>query len=103
VIKQRQADLDFISTHLPRLHVNFFYQLNPTDFNAAVQSLSAQIPNLTDEQLAVRLAQLVAMAGDEHTYLNLASIPGLQTQHVSLARRQRSETANDWMACNEEY
>ena len=80
--QQRQADLDFISTRLPRLHVNFFYQLNPTDFNAAVQSLSAQIPNLTDEQLAVRLAQLVAMAGDEHTYLNLASIPGLQTQAI---------------------
>ena len=80
--QQRLAELDFISTRLPKLHVNFFYQLNPADFKAAAQTLGAQIPDLSDQQFAVRLAQLVAMAGDEHTYLNLASIPGLQTHPI---------------------
>ena len=47
-----------------------------------LQTLGAQIPDLSDQQFAVRLAQLAAMAGDEHTYLNLASIPGLQTHPI---------------------
>jgi uncharacterized protein (TIGR03437 family) len=66
---QRLADVQFIATQLPALHANFFFQLAPADFNAAVQSLTAQIPVLTDAEFAVGLAQLVAMAGDPHTSL----------------------------------
>src|SRR5579863_672391 len=69
--QQRQADLQFIATQLPKLDANFFSQLNPANFNNAVQSLSAQIPNLTDAEFMVHLAALVAMARDEHTYLYL--------------------------------
>jgi uncharacterized protein (TIGR03437 family) len=69
--QQRQADLQFIATQLPKLDVNFFSHLNPADFNDAVQSLSAQIPNLTDAEFMVRLAALAAMAGDPHTLLYL--------------------------------
>jgi uncharacterized protein (TIGR03437 family) len=67
----RLQDLNFISTQLPKLHTNFFFQLNPADFNNAVSSLQSKISTLTDAQFDVGLAQLVAMAGDEHTYLAL--------------------------------
>src|ERR1051326_2962016 len=70
----RQADLNFIGTQLPKLHVNFFFQLNPADFNQAVQALAAQISSLTDAEFNVRLAQLVALAGDEHTSLTLNDV-----------------------------
>jgi len=67
----RQSDLDFVSTQLPKLHANFFFQLKPADYNQAVQALQAKIGSLTDQEFYVQLAALVAMAGDPHTYLYL--------------------------------
>lgn len=69
--QSRLQDLTFVGTQLPKLHANFFFQLNPADFNSAVSSLQGKISTLTDAQFYVGLAQLVALAGDEHTYLNL--------------------------------
>ena len=69
--QQRQTDVQYVASQLPALHPDFFFQLNPADFNNAVQLLTAQAPTLTDPEFAVRLAQLVAMAGDPHTTLYL--------------------------------
>ena len=68
----RQADLDFVANQIPQLHANFFYQLDPAVFQAAAEALAADLPNLTDAEFYVRLAALIAMAGDPHTaiYLN---------------------------------
>lgn len=65
----RRADLNFVGTQLPKLHVNFFFQLNRDDYAKAVAALDAQIPSLTDAEFNVGLAKLVASAGDEHTFL----------------------------------
>ena len=73
-----QSDLDFVSSQLPKLHVNFFFQLNPADFSQAASLLSSQIPNLTDAEFYVRLQQLLALAGDEHTTLALTQATGFQ-------------------------
>src|SRR5580700_4505292 len=70
--QQRLADVQYIAGQLPALHPTFFFQLKQSDFNTAVQTLSVQIPNLTDAEFEVRLAQLVAMAGDPHTSLVLS-------------------------------
>ncbi|HYL78263.1 MAG TPA: hypothetical protein VEU96_28870 [Bryobacteraceae bacterium] len=67
----RRADLIFVSTKLPQLHVNFFFQLSPADFNQAVAALDAQVPTLTDAEFYIGLAKLVAMAGDEQTAITL--------------------------------
>jgi uncharacterized protein (TIGR03437 family) len=77
VTQQRMADVQYVATQLPALHPNFFFQLNPADFNAAVQALMSKIPNLTDAEFGAGLAQLVAMAGDPHTslYLNGPTFP----------------------------
>ena len=68
----RRADLNVIATEIPKAHPNFFFQLNPADFNQAVQALDAQVPNLSDAEFYVGLAKLVALAGDEHTSLSLS-------------------------------
>ncbi len=73
--QQRIADIQYVATQLPALHPNFFFQLKPSDFNAAVQSLTNQESSLTAAEFAVRLAQLVAMVGDPHTILYLNTGP----------------------------
>lgn len=77
-IAGRNADLSFVSTQLPALDKNFFAQLSRDDFAVAIANLQADLPALTDPQFYVRLAQLVAMAGDAHTYLYLSGAPGFQ-------------------------
>src|SRR5262245_17959947 len=64
-------DLNFIATELPRRHANFFFQLKHDDFDRAVRDLDAQLSGLSDAQFYVRLAALVALAGDAHTSLAL--------------------------------
>ncbi len=67
----RQQDLNYVATQLPKLHANFFFQLQPAQFQAAVDSLNAKIATLSDTGFYVQLAALVAMAGDAHTALAL--------------------------------
>ena len=67
----RQLDLDFIGAQLPKLQYDFFLNVTPGNFNAAVAALQARIPTLTDAEFYVGLARLAAMAGDDHTYVRL--------------------------------
>jgi len=67
----RQQDLDFVATQLPKLHANFFFQLDRAQFQTAVDQLTRNIAALTDAEFYVQLAALVAMAGDAHTALAL--------------------------------
>jgi len=79
----RLQDLIFVTTQLPKLHANFFFQLDPAAFAQAASTLQTQVPTLTDAQFYVGLAQLAAMAGDAHTFINLsdsaAASAGFQT------------------------
>src|SRR5580704_12115980 len=65
----RRQDLSFVSMQLPKLHPNFFFQLDPKVFNQAAQALDSQVPVLTDAEFNVGLAALAAMAGDPHTMI----------------------------------
>ena len=77
-VQTRQQDLNFVSTQLPQLHVDFFFQLKSSDFDQAVQALQAQISTLNDQQFYMRLAALVALPGDPHTSVSL--VPGSTTR-----------------------
>jgi hypothetical protein len=66
-----RADLATLAAELPQRHVAPFAKVSQADFEAAVADLDAAIPALTDEQITVRLMQLVAMIGDAHTALGL--------------------------------
>src|SRR5689334_21172710 len=67
----RQQDLDYISTQLPQLHPNFFFQLDRARFDQAVSALVAKAPTATDPEFYVGLSQLIALAGDAHTSIAL--------------------------------
>jgi hypothetical protein len=53
----RQADLDFVGIQLPKLHLNFYSQVSPAAYAAAVAALRAQVPNLTDAEFDVGLSE----------------------------------------------
>lgn len=71
----RQLDLNYVANQLPKLHANFYFQLDPAVYQQAVGTLQSQISTLSDAEFYVRLASLIAMAGDAHTgiYLNDAA------------------------------
>ena len=67
---------------LSKLHANFFFQLDQAAFAQAASTLRTQVSTLSDAQFYVGLAQLAAIAGDAHTFLNLSDIAasaGFQT------------------------
>jgi hypothetical protein len=66
-----QQDLDTLSTQLPRLHPNLFFQVNRSEWTGAVAQLRGLIPQLTDVQVMAGLARVTAMVRDGHTNLFL--------------------------------
>ena len=72
-VTEWRQDLQYLATELPRRHINVFHQMTPAQFQSAVNALDADIPSLPDHVIAVRLAQIVAMVGDAHTTMYLAS------------------------------
>jgi uncharacterized protein (TIGR03437 family) len=68
----RQQDLDFIATQLPKLHPNFFFQLDPAQYQQAIDKLRSQLASDSNAEFYVGIAQLVAMAGDAHTSVSLS-------------------------------
>src|SRR5579871_6505446 len=67
----RQADLDFVANQVPRLHANFFFQLDPAQYQQAAARIAANLDTLTDAEFYVQLTALIAMAGDPHTAIYL--------------------------------
>src|ERR1051326_200013 len=67
----RQQDLNYVLDQVTKLHPDFFFQLDRTQFQKAVDNLTAQISTATDAEFYVGLTQLVAMAGDGHTSIFL--------------------------------
>jgi uncharacterized protein (TIGR03437 family) len=64
---QWQADLQTLVTFLESTHPNLFFHVSAQDFSTAVNDLTQSIPQLSDDQITVRIMQLVAMVGDAHT------------------------------------
>src|SRR5579862_9203495 len=67
----RNQDLDYVANQLPKLHANFYFQLDPATYQQAVADLRTNLPSMTNEDFYVALASLVAMAGDAHTFIGL--------------------------------
>lgn len=69
----RQQDLNYVANQVPKLHANFFFQLDPAVYQQAVTALQAQISTFTDAEFYVQLTALIAMAGDAHTAISLTN------------------------------
>jgi len=67
-----REDLRVLSTDLPRLHANLFFQVPQEVFYGEIAALDHDIPSLSDDQIIIRMTQIVALVGDSHTNLSLA-------------------------------
>ncbi len=66
-----KEDLHYLSTELAKEHKNLYHKVSKEEFQQAVDKLDKKIPELTNQQIMVGLASIVAMVGDGHTELAL--------------------------------
>jgi len=99
----RQA-VEYLGSQLPYLHIDPYFKISEADFQQSVSQLSAEIPNLNDEQIIVRMMRIVASIGDGHTRtypdaepVNYPSLPmemrWLDDGLIVIAARQEYEQA----------
>jgi hypothetical protein len=70
-----RADISDLATRLPQVHVDGLTGTTWPAWRAAAARLSAAVPRLTNGQLIVRMARLVAMLHDDETQLVLPPSP----------------------------
>lgn len=81
---QWKNDLNYLATHLPKLHKNCFHTISREEFQLQVNILSQKIDSLKNEQIITELMRLVAQVGDGHTHLDLP--PGLNRYPFEFAQ-----------------
>jgi hypothetical protein len=70
-----REDLHYLAQQMPLRHKQLFHTMTEAAFKDAVQRLDADIPQLNDDQIYVRFAQIMAMVQDGHTGLDLRPLP----------------------------
>jgi len=65
--EQWREDLCSLAAEMPKRHKNLFHKLKREDFEKAVKDLDAKIPTLSQSQIALEFARIVAMVRDGHT------------------------------------
>lgn len=64
---QWREDLRFLAAEMPKRHKNLFHTMTREQFETAVKQLDERLPMLTQNQIALEFARLVAMVQDGHT------------------------------------
>jgi Peptidase family S41 len=72
---QWREDLQYLARELPKRHRNAFHKITQATFDSAVAALDARIPTLSDHEIVVGFASIVALLGDGHTRLALPQDP----------------------------
>lgn len=85
-----RADLDALQARILSTHPNPFTRTSPDAFEQRVADVRARIPGLTDPQVVVELAGIVAMLNDGHSGL-LLSQPGTGVRRYPLGLRWFSD------------
>jgi tetratricopeptide (TPR) repeat protein len=70
-----REDLHYMAAQMRLKHKALFHSMTEAEFNGAVDALDADIPRLNEDEIIVRLAQLVAMVQDGHSGLDLRPVP----------------------------
>jgi hypothetical protein len=65
-----RTDLTFMAKRMEQAHYDLFGKVSREKWNAAVENLYQQIPDLADYEIIVELERIIAMVGDSHTNLN---------------------------------
>jgi len=70
-----RADIGFARTEMPRRHANLFHALTREQYDASFDRLEAGLDHLSEHEVVVRLAEIVASVGDGHSRLTLPMDP----------------------------
>jgi hypothetical protein len=70
-----QRDVAYLARELPAVRAAGLYGVSSSAWNAAAARLEAAVPGLTDGQIVVRLAQMVAMLHDDETLVEVPQGP----------------------------
>jgi hypothetical protein len=70
-----QRDIAYLARKLPAVRAAGLGGVSSSAWNAAAARLEAAVPGLTDGQIVVRLAQMVAMLHDDETHVNFPPGP----------------------------
>ncbi len=65
-----REDLNVLMTRMEDVHPNLYWRVSEEEVETAVNTLNAQIPNLTDQEIIVEFARIVSLF-DGHTHLPL--------------------------------
>ena len=61
------TDINFLKTELPKKHKDFYFKKEESDFKIELDKIKAQLNELTDFEIAIKLQQLIVQFGDSHT------------------------------------
>ena len=68
---QWRSDLDQLTSSLRETHPGLFHRVPEEEFEDSVDTLRAELPELDEHQIVLRMAALLAAVGDGHTRLTL--------------------------------
>jgi len=74
--KKWQEDLAFMQEELPRRHADLFHAITQEEFDSAISALSSAVPTMSQDEIVVELAAVVALVQDGHTRLTLPVVDG---------------------------
>jgi tetratricopeptide (TPR) repeat protein len=78
--QQWRADIDALAKNVAEKHRHPFETLARADFDKAVSALEDRVPGLSDSEIIVGMARLVAMLRDGHSRLTLPMPSGADAQ-----------------------
>lgn len=64
-------DINYLSSELPKKHKNLFFQKNKNEFFKEIAVIKADIDTLTDYEIKLQIAKIVASIEDAHTFVPL--------------------------------
>jgi hypothetical protein len=75
-VEQWRSDIDYLASELPKRHPNPFTFTSRQDFLAQLNAVKADVPQLSDVDIVIRLQKAVASLRDAHTSIdtNYASL-----------------------------
>jgi hypothetical protein len=68
--KEWLADLNYLEQELPAKHKNLFFQLEKDQFEQDLEEIKAELSDLNNLEISLRLAELFAKIGDIHTAID---------------------------------
>jgi hypothetical protein len=83
-----RQDLHYLVGQIEKVHPHPFHHVPETQFAEAVATLDRDIPSLSDHEVEIRIAELVAMLGEGHSRLSLAGLtdPMSDVQDITPAK-----------------